>query len=113
MDKLQPLDRTGSVSHSNSNLPEVIRRFYNIVVDVNKIVPFPYPQDELISWCNTVDRLKPDLPLNKLRVAIDELMMGEKIKYDRNIGIQNVFDALRRVEVDESAPLGFKMTVMR
>ena len=53
----------------------------------------------LIHWANEIDRLAPDLDPAKLSLLID-LFKSDVIRWDKSLGIQNIFRGLEEIERD-------------
>lgn len=95
----------GEIQAANgSNLPAKLTTQQNLVmgcmVTFNQLRAFKLDQLEAKGWMNTIMRIRPDLPIEQLRMAIDGMISGA-IPYDDKIGIKNIFVALERV-VEES-----------
>jgi hypothetical protein len=67
--------------------------------DVNKLVGFRIEPEQLLSWALDVDRLAPDASPAKISFLLDAFKTGE-IEWDRNQGIQNIFQWLPRIRVN-------------
>lgn len=59
---------------------------------------------EVLQWKDTIMRIKPDVDLEELKLAIDGLITGE-IPFDQSIGIKNIFIALKRISRDDDGKL--------
>lgn len=51
---------------------------------------------EIVEWADSIQRLMPDWDQGALDFMIDKMKLGE-IPYDRNIGIQNIFNGMKQV----------------
>jgi hypothetical protein len=96
---------------NTSNLPAKLSDYQNSVmgcmVTFNQLRAFKLDKLEAIGWMNTISRIRPELPVPQLRMAIDGMISGA-IPYDEKIGIKNIFKALERVVPDEDKPGQFK-----
>jgi hypothetical protein len=86
-------------------LSDRCKEIIKIVAGVNDCVGFKLEYDELVSWGADVNRLIPDLEIERLMFLMDCFKM-DKIEYDKNKGIQNIFNGLRLIERTET---GFKI----
>lgn len=75
------------------------------MIDVNMLTGYPLPAEEIVHWSKELDRLWPDLTRQELTFVLDSFKTGD-IAWDRSMGIQNLFKALKRVEKTE---FGFKI----
>jgi len=76
-----------------------------IIVNVNQLVAFPISADELKTWARDISRLLPDLEPDRLQYLMD-CFRTDAIPYDKNKGIQNIFNGLRKIEKKEGG--GYK-----
>lgn len=67
----------------------------------NQLRDYKLTDAEIIEWAETIERIGGDCDVEKLRYAIDAMVAGW-IDYDRSVGIQNIFRALKEVIVDEN-----------
>lgn len=99
-----PGNKVIKVNGDEISLP---RHEYNIcaaLVVFNQMRAFKLDRVEVLQWKDTILRVKPDVDLDELRLAIDGLVSGE-IPYDQAIGIKNIFIALRRITRDDDGKL--------
>lgn len=64
---------------------------------VNQLTSFPFNVEQLADWALTINELKPDLKIEKLKEAIDKMKLG-KVEFNQSLGIQNIFIALDSLE---------------
>ena len=69
------------------------------VYQFNQLRSFSLSKVEIIEWAQSIQRLCPDLDLDKLNFVIDRMKLGE-ISYDQKEGIQNIFRGLNMVTVE-------------
>lgn len=67
-----------------------------VVFHVNMLSSFPLTSDQIADWATTIEELAPEITPERLRVVINQYKTGE-MKYDRNDGIQNIFEGYRAV----------------
>lgn len=98
--------------HNASNLPATLsdhqKAVMGCMVTFNQLRAFKLDQLEARGWMNTIERIRPGLPVEQLRLAIDGMISGA-IPYDEKIGIKNIFIALERVVEDENKPGKWKI----
>lgn len=58
------------------------------------------PPDQIIRWSSDLNRLRPDVGKDQLMFLFDLFKIGE-LTWDRNKGIQNIFEGLRETEFVE------------
>jgi hypothetical protein len=75
------------------------RALCSSLVVFNQLRAFKLDWKEVLQWKDTILRLKPDVDVKELKMAIDGLVSGE-IPYDQAVGIKNIFIALRRISRD-------------
>ena len=65
-----------------------------ILTDINDVLSYDMDAHKIANWAKHIDRILPELDLDKLRLVIDRILTGE-FPYNQNNGIQNIFNALR------------------
>lgn len=97
---------------NTSNLPAKLSDHQNAVmgcmITFNQLRAFKLDKLEAFGWMNTIERIRPNIPIDQLRMAIDGMISGA-IPYDERIGIKNIFKALERVIEDEEHPGKWKI----
>lgn len=83
--QLQIIDHSLS-THLNPKEVEIAK----LIFHVNLLTSFPLADSQIEMWAQSINRLLPDLSLEKLQQVIDKMKMGE-IEYDKNLGVQNIF----------------------
>jgi len=77
----------------------------------NQLRSFRLDPIEILEWKDSLNRLIGEkLDTKALDFAIDKMMTGE-IEYDKNKGIQNIFDALKQVAKKENGEYKIKTFV--
>lgn len=71
------------------------------IADVNKLVQMPLSGPELIRWSDDINRLAPGATPEMISYVMDCFKI-EKLEWDRNKGIQNIFNALKLIKVDDT-----------
>jgi hypothetical protein len=72
----------------------------NAINTFNQLRAFKLDAIEVLEWKDTIIRVRPDIDLQALQIAIDGMITGE-IAYDQAQGIKNIFNALKKVIIDE------------
>lgn len=88
------------IQKSQQNLPllnDRLTKIGKLVYQMNLLAPYPLSDQSIIEWSKCIDELMPDLKLETLKEAIDNMKLG-KLEYDKNLGIQNIFLAIRSLE---------------
>jgi len=67
------------------------------IVSINLLYQYPLTKDQLCDWSKTINKIKPALYIEDLRMAMDKLIVGD-CDFNPNIGIQNIFLALKSLE---------------
>lgn len=75
-------------------------RIAKVIVAVNDLIPMRLNSDDIISWSKDIERLVEADELKKLPFLMD-CFKTDKISYDRNKGIQNIFNGLKRLKENE------------
>ena len=70
-----------------------------VTARVNQLMQFPLSYIQVQEWAATIQRVAPDTKLEKVAFVID-CFMNERLEYDKNKGIQNIFNGLKRVYHD-------------
>lgn len=92
---LQSVPGTGTslaTSPGSSNLPDI--RVIKAVVEFNQLRSFSLTPVEIAEWARTIIRIWPDYDVEWLNFVIDKMKCGQ-MEYDRGLGIQNIFQALK------------------
>lgn len=92
-------DPGNKIINVNGGEVSIPRHEYEVcraLITFNQMRAFKLDKVEVLQWKDTILRVKPDVDLDELRLAIDGLVSGE-IPYDQAIGIKNIFIALRRI----------------
>src|SRR5688572_12034733 len=100
-------DPDNKIIKVNGDEVSISRHEYNVcaaLVVFNQLRAFKLDRVEVLQWKDTILRVKPDVKVDELRLAIDGLVSGE-IPYDQSIGIKNIFIALRRITRDDDGKL--------
>lgn len=71
----------------------------------NQLRAFSLTEIEMVEWARSIERLTVDLDMDALNFVIDQMKCGN-MEYDKTIGIQNIFNALKRIEKTET---GYKI----
>jgi hypothetical protein len=66
------------------------------MIVVNNLVRFPLKQEDLEDWALQIDRIYPMLHTDVIIFVLDSFAT-EKLEWDPNKGIQNIFLGLQRV----------------
>lgn len=69
-------------------------------LQINKLTPFPLDAMELISWAKDVEEIAGAVEIEKLEF-IFKCFKTDKLEWDKNKGIQNIFNALKLVKKTE------------
>jgi hypothetical protein len=96
-----------NITNTDRQLPELTPKENAIcraLTVFNQLRAFKLDLFEVLQWKDTIVRVKPDVDVEALKLAIDGLVSGE-IPYDQSIGIKNIFIALRRITRDENGKL--------
>lgn len=72
-------------------------RIVKAVYQFNQLRAYSLTEIEIMEWARSIERLVPDLDVDALNFAIDCMKTGE-IDFDMKSGIQNIFEALKKVE---------------
>jgi hypothetical protein len=88
-------------------MPEHDRAIMGALKNFNQLRAFKFDFREAVEWKNSIMRVRPDLEVDQLRLAIDAMMDG-RIEYDDKKGIRNIFTALKYVIND-----GEKWTILK
>jgi hypothetical protein len=70
------------------------------LLDINLIVGFQMKTDDLVLWADELDRLMPLEDLKKLPFILD-CFKTTRLPFDNNLGIRNIFLAVKEIIVDE------------
>lgn len=95
----------GTLSILSDSQKSVIK----VVAKVNNLVGFQKDAAELIDWGKEIDRLFPEMELEKISFLMDQFMLGN-LDWDDKKGIQNLTVNLSRV-VREKGVLVLKSNV--
>lgn len=68
-----------------------------VIVDVNNLVAFKMTPSDFKDWAIQIHRIAPDIDLKAVRFMMD-CFATEALVYDHTKGIQNIFNALRKIE---------------
>jgi len=68
-----------------------------IIARINFVKSYPLTDQEIEKWAIEICTQKPDLNLDNLRKAMDNLILG-KWDYNPHIGIANIFQGLYKLE---------------
>jgi hypothetical protein len=89
---------------NGANLPATLTHRENQVMGAlvvfNQLRAYKMDLAESEGWRHTILRLRPDIEIEQLRLAIDGMIDG-RIDYDEKKGIKNIFSALRFVGKNE------------
>ncbi len=72
------------------------------LVRVNHLVGFPMSGEDIQEWSIHLNEIIPDLEPWRLHFLLNQFAM-ERIEWDKNKGIQNIFIGLKRVYFDVEA----------
>lgn len=67
---------------------------YNIIHDINFIVPFKITDDEIAGWVMAMYRLYPEVTPELIAKITDKFISGD-FEFNRNIGIVNYMMKIR------------------
>jgi hypothetical protein len=90
----------GNAQNLPATMPERNRAIMGTLAVFNQMRAFKLDRAEAEGWMATILRLRPEVDVLQLRMAVDA-MIGGKIPYDERIGIRNVIIALDRVVMTE------------
>lgn len=79
----------------------IIRAVYQF----NQLRAYSLTEIEMMEWARSIERLLPDLDIDALNFLIDKMKTGE-MEYDKAVGIQNIFNGMKKIEKTES---GYKI----
>lgn len=68
-----------------------------VIWHVNQLASFPLNDNQIESWARSVNELRPNQDVVKLRQIIDMMKIGE-IEFNSRLGIQNIFSALKEYD---------------
>jgi hypothetical protein len=74
------------------------------LVRVNHLVGFPMSGEDIQEWSIQLYELVPNLDTSRLHFLLNEFAM-DHIEWDKNKGIQNIFNGLKRVYLDDNGKL--------
>lgn len=83
-----------------AKLPKRDFEIARTVYEFNKLRSFKLSTVEILEWKDSILKLMPDIDANKLMFVIEKMMDGT-LEYDHNLGIQNIFRGLKKVELFE------------
>ncbi len=86
-------------------LPQYDKDVCGALTTFNQLRSFKLDIIEMLEWKDTIIKLLPKLEIPALVYAIDKMILGE-LPYDRNEGIQNIFNALKKIEKTQT---GFRI----
>lgn len=101
------MENKPTAPNGNDTVASLPRREYEVckaLTVFNQLRAFKLDLNEVLMWKDTVLRIRPDVELEALKLAVDGLISGD-IPYDEKIGIKNIFIALKRVIRDEDGKL--------
>lgn len=86
---------------SGLTLSEKSRHIVKVIGEVNSLVGFAIPFEDLKAWASDIERLSPDTTPEDLMKLIDDFKLGYVI-WDKSEGIQNIFRNLggKKIKVD-------------
>lgn len=70
-----------------------------IILEVNELVRYQYPNEIVEKWAKSISELIPNISMIILKRAINNYKM-DKATWDNNAGIQNIFREYKRVFLD-------------
>lgn len=94
--QLQRRNQPGTLS----TISDKCKRIAKVVVDVNLLIPFPLPVDDVVVWSAELERMLPDSELHKLKFMFD-CFKREELIWDKTKGIQNIFSGLKMIGKNE------------
>lgn len=68
----------------------------NELSKINRLRDYKLTDMELIGWADSICATLEVIHLPAIKFAIDKMISGE-IEYDRNLGVKNIFEALKRI----------------
>lgn len=68
----------------------------NELSKINRLRDYKLTELELIAWVDSIYGILEVVHLPAIKFAIDKMISGE-IEYDRNLGVKNIFEALKRI----------------
>lgn len=72
------------------------KAFARVLVSVNELLAYKLEGEEILRWSIDVDRLAPGTDPEALAFILD-CFKTERLYWDRNKGIQNIFFGLKRI----------------
>ena len=72
-----------------------------VVLQVNKLLPFELSGPQVVDWTSDIERLAPGADAEMLQFLFD-CYKTERLIWDRNKGIQNIFTGLKFIGKNES-----------
>lgn len=73
------------------------KRILKVIADVNNLIAFKLTVSELADWAKQIDRIAPEVDIKALRFLMD-CFATDTLEYDRNKGVQNIFNGLKRIK---------------
>ena len=73
---------------SGSTFPLLNQQLFNVIKDLNMLVPFPYTDSEIMQWSLAITRVKPKTTVEVIRKMTDQFLSGS-VKFDKNKGLLN------------------------
>jgi hypothetical protein len=112
---------SGLVKKTQASLTEVEKRelviskltkrelaVLNSLDQFNQLRSFKLDFWDCIKWKDTILRLMPEVETKAIEFVIDQLILGN-LEYDKDRGIQNIIEGLRRLEKTGN---GYKLNTM-
>lgn len=68
----------------------------SVVARIGMVRQYPMTKEETEAWTEMIFKLEPDITVDELKKIIEGFMTG-KYEFDKELGIRNVFKALKRL----------------
>lgn len=95
----QHLPQRGSSTPSNI-LSREEKQLVKVLADVNVLISFKLTVHEIIDWAMLIKRLAPDIDVKAVRFVLDAFAT-EAIVWNKDKGIQNIFNGLKEIKKTE------------
>lgn len=100
MSNITPYNQQGIESIIAGMTPHE-RAICDVLNTFNQLRSFKLEPMEIIYWKDSIVKLIPDVDTGALEFVVDQMIVGG-LEYDTKLGIQNIFNGLKRVRKTET-----------
>lgn len=101
-------NQSGGLQKHIEGLPVYERQILDALIMFNQLRAFKLDGIEILQWKDSIVKLLPGLQVGALEFAIERMIIGQ-LEYDAKLGIQNIINALKKIERIEGTENSYRI----